>query len=417
MRAVVLCGGRGTRLAGVAGPVPKPLVPVAGRPVLDRILESLAEHGFHDVVLTVGHLADAVRRHVGDGSRHGVRVEYAQETEPLGTAGALVGLRDRLGGDFLVVYGDLVLDLDLRRVAEAHRASGGACTLTVHPNDHPYDSDVVDTLPDGRVRAILPKNTERTGWYANQVNAGVLVLNTELLAPLEPGRAYEIERDLVLLAVARGEAYAYRTSEYVRDMGTPERLARAERDLLSGLVASRRRAEPRKAVFLDRDGTLNRLVGLVTEPGQLEIPETTYQALAAINASEYLAVVVTNQSVLARGLCTVEELDEIHRSLETRLGERGVYIDALYYCPHHPDGGYPEEVPELKTVCACRKPATGLLDQAAADLNLDLGACFLVGDSAGDMEAARRAGMPGVLADPDVLVAVSSILDLERTSR
>ena len=125
-------------------------------------------------------------------------------------------------------------------------------------------------------------------------------------------------------------------------------------------------------MFLDRDGTINIEKGFLTDAEDFELIEGAAKAIRTINQSEYLAVVCTNQPVIARGECTFNKLREIHDKMETLLGQEGAYLDAIYYCPHHPDKGFEGERPEYKIDCDCRKPNDGLLRKAAADFNIDL---------------------------------------------
>ena len=185
----------------------------------------------------------------------------------------------------------------------------------------------------------------------------------------------------------------YVSAEYIKDMGTPERWEAVGKDIASGKVARLNRRNPRPCIFLDRDGVLNREVNLLSRPEQLELLPGAAQAVRAINQSGYLAVVVTNQPQIARNLCSIEELRGIHDRLETLLGAEGAYLDAIYYCPHHPDKGYPEERPEYKIDCDCRKPKPGMLLQAARDLHIDLSASYMIGDSPRDVGAGEAAGV------------------------
>jgi mannose-1-phosphate guanylyltransferase/phosphomannomutase len=151
------------------------------------------------------------------------------------------------------------------------------------------------------------------------------------------------------------------------------------------------------AVFLDRDGTLNFDYGWITSPAKIELLPGAGEAVRMINDAGLLAVLVTNQPVIARGECTVEELDVIHQKLASLLAKSGARLDAIYYCPHHPVGGMVGERPELKIRCHCRKPAPGLLEAAASDLNIDISRSWMVGDSERDLGAAAAFGIPAVL--------------------
>ena len=196
-------------------------------------------------------------------------------------------------------------------------------------------------------------------------------------------------------------------------MGTPERYAEVSRDYLSGKVSRRNLCNKQKAIFLDRDGTINKYVGFLRNINDFELLENTAEAIHRINDSDYLAIVVSNQPVIARGEVTFEELDEIHNKMETLLGKKGAYLNRIYFCPHHPDSGFEGEVKELKIECNCRKPKPGMLYQAAKDFNIDLTESFMIGDSNNDVEAGKAAGCSTIKIDTDgdLLEAVNKVLE------
>lgn len=400
MIAVIMAGGKGTRIASVARDIPKPMLPIEGVPVLERELECLRSQGFTEVILTVGHLKDAIISYFGNGSGlspatgkpFGVKIDYFEETEPLGNAGALYELRDRLTEDFLLLNGDAIFDVDFNRFVDAHRRMGGLATLFTHPNSHPYDSGLIIADKDGAVLEWLTKEDERPKWYKNRVNAGLHVLSPKLFEERPDTPKVDLDRQILKPLAGTGKLFCYDSPEYVKDMGTPERYAAVCEDFHRGVVTAKNLRTKQRAVFLDRDGTINKYVGFLRKPEELELLPGAAEAIKKINESGYLAIVVTNQPVIARGEVTVEQLDEIHNKLETLLGQEGAYLDAIYYCPHHPDKGFPGEIPELKINCDCRKPKPGMLLKAAEDFNIDLNQSWMVGDDERDMEAGQVAG-------------------------
>ncbi|MCD8182046.1 MAG: HAD family hydrolase [Bacteroides sp.] len=176
-------------------------------------------------------------------------------------------------------------------------------------------------------------------------------------------------------------------------MGTPDRYEKVCQDVISGKVARLNKQYPRAAVFLDRDGVINKEVKFLHKPEQLELIPGAAEAIRQINQKGYLAIVVTNQPVIARNMCSIEELNYIHALLETMLGKEHAYLDAIYYCPHHPDSGYPEERKEYKIICDCRKPQPGMILKAAKDWNIDLSQSYMIGDSENDVKAGENAGL------------------------
>lgn len=399
VQVVILCGGKGTRMRAVAGGVAnKVLVPVAGVSVLRRQLGLAAAQGFKDVLLLVGEGADAIEEHIGDGSGLGINVTYVREKQPLGTAGAVKDALPHLGPTFLLLYGDVALDMDLRRLVRFHETTGAEATLVVHPTDHPLDSDLLEIDEESRVVTFHPKPRPEEQVVANLANAGVYVLDRKVVEGLGEVQGKDFGRDVFRELVAGGaRVYGYLTVEYCKDMGTPERLARVERDFGTARLRNRAAGAKRTAVFLDRDGVINRWVGYIDDPQDLHLLPGAGEGIRRINESGDLAVVVTNQPVVARGEVTEAGLRALHAKLETLLGKHGAFLDRIYYCPHHPDRGFPGEVVAYKKSCECRKPAPGLIFRAAQDMDINLAESGLIGDSTRDMLAARRGGLLAML--------------------
>lgn len=399
-----MAGGRGTRIAELFPDIPKPLIPVDGMPILEREIRSLAAQGFKDIILTIGYLADKISSYFGDGSKFGVRIDYYVEEIPLGNAGALFQLRDKIGSEpFLLLNADAAFDVDFNRMVAFHKQHGGLVTLFTHPNSHPYDSGLIIADKDGNVEKWLSKEDERPQWYNNRVNAGLHIIDPKVLdesmknlvikeATGFPKGKVDLDRQILKPLCGTGQMFCYDSPEYVKDMGTPERFHQVEADFKNGVVKAKNLINKQKAIFLDRDGTLNKYVGFLRNIDDFELIEGVPEAIKLINQSGYLAIVVTNQPVIARGEVSWDELNEIHRKMETLLGKAGAYIDGIYICPHHPDKGFEGERPEYKIKCDCRKPKPGLLLQAAKDFNIDLSQSIMIGDSENDVEAGLIAG-------------------------
>ena len=421
----MMAGGRGTRVSSVASDIPKPMICVGGKPVLEREIECLREQGFTDLIITVSHLGHIITDYFGDGSRFGVKIEYYVEETPLGNAGALFRIKDRLTEDFLLLNADAVFDIDFNRFVAYHRQCGGLATLFTHPNSHPYDSGLIVTDPDHVVAQWLTKEDARPDYYRNCVNAGLHVLSPALLEQRPGTEKVDLDRQILKPLAGTGKMFAYHSPEYVKDMGTPERYEAVCRDFASGLVKSRNLSNPQKAIFLDRDGTINRYVGFLRSIDDFVLLPGVAEAIRRINSSSYLAIVVTNQPVIARGEVTTAQLDEIHAKMETLLGQSGAYIDGIYFCPHHPDKGYEGEIPELKIVCGCRKPKPGMIFQAAEDFHIDLASSWVVGDSRNDIECGLNAGCRTILigessedfgqddSEPSLPAAINQILEVD----
>ena len=339
------------------------------------------------------------------GRPFGVHIEYYFEKEPLGNAGALFKIKDKLDSDFLLLNADAVFDVDFNRFVAFHKEHGGLVTLFTHPNSHPYDSGVIIADRSGTVEKWLAKEDDRPKYYRNRVNAGLHVINPSVLEKSgidaekigttgENGKSIKVDLDRQLLKplAGTGKMFCYDSPEYVKDMGTPERYYSVCADYKAGRISEKNLKNKQKAVFLDRDGTINKYVGFLRSIDDFKLIDGVAEAIKEINASGYLAIVVTNQPVIARGEVSFGELEEIHNKMETLLGREGAYVDAIYYCPHHPHKGYTGERPELKIDCECRKPKPGMLLKAAKDFNIDLSQSWMVGDGENDIKAGMNAG-------------------------
>ena len=399
MKTVIMAGGKGTRAAAIAGDIPKPMIPVCGKPILERQIECLKKNGLREIIIVAGYLGQRIKEHFGDGASFGCAISYYTETEPLGTAGALYRIKD-LKGDFILLNGDLVFDLDFSRMIAFHREQQAWASLAVHPNSHPYDSALIISGDDNRVTGWLNREDERTSYYKNQVNAGIHILSADLLENCPQNKEQvDLDRDILKPSISSGRIFAYATPEYIKDMGTPERYAQVSSDIANGIAGQKNLSLKQKCVFLDRDGTINTFNGLVTRPEALELIDGAAAAIQRINALGYLAIVITNQPVIARGTANFETLELIHRKMETDLGKAGAYIDDIFFCPHHPDRGFPGERPEYKIDCDCRKPKPGMILRAAHKYNIDLARSFMVGDDLRDIQAGINAGCKPVFLD------------------
>ena len=253
------------------------------------------------------------------------------------------------------------------------------------------------TNKDGSVEKWLTKEDKRPCWYKNVINAGLHVISPKLLEQEINTPKIDLDRQLLKPLSGTGMMFSYQSPEYVKDMGTPDRYEMVCKDFIDGVVENRNLKNKQKAIFLDRDGTINNYVGFLRNIDEFELMDGAAEAIKLINQSGYLAIVVTNQPVIARGEVTYSQLDEIHKKMETLLGDEGCYIDGLYFCPHHPHKGYEGEIPELKFDCECRKPKPGMLLKAAKEFNIDLSQSFMIGDGDNDVLAGKNAGCKTIL--------------------
>ncbi|MCL2242950.1 MAG: HAD-IIIA family hydrolase [Treponema sp.] len=386
-----MAGGKGTRAASIASDIPKPMIPVCGKPILEYQIDCLIKNKLTDIIIVVGHLGNHIKEHFTDGSRFNCNISYYTETEPLGTAGALFKINN-LSDNFILLNGDVILDMNFKRMISFHKEKKADVTLAVHPNSHPFDSALIISDTNNKITGWINREDERS-YYKNTVNAGVHILSLNFLKKCtQPKVKIDLDRDILKPNILTSEIYAYCTPEYIKDMGTPERYAQVTTDIEKGIVHSKNLSVKQKAVFLDRDGTINIYNCFIRKPEEFELIEGAAEAIKIMNRLGYLVILITNQPVIARGEIDFQTLDLIHMKMETDLGKQGAYLDDIFYCPHHPDKGFEGERPEYKIDCDCRKPKPGMILKASEKFNIDLSKSYMAGDHNRDMQTAINAG-------------------------
>jgi len=386
--AFVLAGGLGTRLRAVMPDRQKVLAPVAGRPVITRLLDQLAEAGVRRAVLGVGHGAAQVRASLG-ASYGPMTLDYSEEAEPQGTAGALRDARPLLRSDpVLVLNGDSFVEANLPAFAAWHRARRAAASVLLTTLPDPSRYGRVETDACGRVTAFLEKAHGLGGAAPGApaaINAGVYLLGQAVIDRLGAGTPLSLERDVLPSLVGAG-LYAYPGGGRFIDIGTPESYADAEAFFASASPPVAAAAASRPFVVLDRDGTLIEERQYLSDPEEVSLLPGVADALRAMRRDGLGLVVATNQAGVGRGRFPEGRVGEVHRRLEALLAAQGVALDGIFYCPHHPDAG-----------CDCRKPGTGMVRQAAAALGPRAVPVAVVGDKRCDVDLARGLGVPAVL--------------------
>lgn len=368
-QAVILAGGRGTRLLPLTADLPKPMLPFHGRPFLAFLLELLAGQGIRRVVLLLGYLPDAIRGHFGDGGALGLHIDYCVTDVDADTGTRLRAARDLLDAHFLLLYCDNYWPLRLDAMWAHLLHSGCEALVTAYANRDGYTRSNLELAADGRVVAY-DRARRRPGLHA--VDIGFMILRRDCLRELPDGDC-SLEADLLPRLVARGALTAYTTEHRYYSVGSHERLPSTHEFLAR-----------RPAVFLDRDGVLNRRM----PPARYVCSRDDWQwlpgaldALRALHLAGVRTFVVTNQPGIARGHLDAATLDGIHAAMCDDVLRAGGAITGIYHCPHGWDDG-----------CDCRKPRPGLLFRAQREHLLDLSRVTFLGDDARDGEAADAAG-------------------------
>ena len=393
-----MAGGKGTRLKEITkDEIPKPMAKILDKPILEYQIEVLRENNVLELIIVIGHLGNKIKKYFKDGRDFGVNITYIEEKEPLGTAGAFYYLKEYIKEDFILLFGDLIFDIYLKRMIEFHEKKASFATLFVHPNSHPYDSDIVLLDEDNKIVGFDSKNNIRNYFYDNCVNAGIYIISNKLLNKIDKLQKIDLEKDILSKEIENEKMYGYYSSEYVKDVGTVERINKTSEDIQNNILKKKNLKNRQKCIFLDRDGTINIHKGLITNPQEIELEKYVAEAIRKINSSEFITVVITNQPQVARGLCSLKDIENINKRLKTLLGENGVYVEDVYFCPHHPDKGYPEENKDYKIKCKCRKPDIELIEKAKLKYNIDLENSWFIGDTTIDIQTGINANMNTIL--------------------
>lgn len=411
MKIVIMAGGKGTRISSMRSDVPKPMIDLLGKPVLQHQIEFFRNNGYNEFIIVVGYKAEIIKDYFCDGKDFGVNIKYYTENEPLGTAGALKYLKEDLNDDFFLVNADIIFNIDIDRFFKFHKEKKAVVTIATHPNNHPYDSSLIFTDDNKNVTKWIVKEDDRTNLFGNRVNSGIHIISPKIFYLLEniKNLKIDLDRDVFRKILDCNKLFAYDTPEYIHDMGTPERYERTVLDLKNNLPFIKNLKNKQRAIFLDRDGTINKYKGFINKHQDIELIEGVPEAIKTINNSEYLAIVITNQPVIARGECTFEELEKIHDKLKYLLGCSQAYVDDILYCPHHPDSGFEGEIKELKINCNCRKPNNGLILKAVEKYNIDLSKSYMIGDSLIDIECGENSGCTSFLISNDKYERISTV--------
>lgn len=387
MQVVILAAGFGTRLQNVLNGKPKSLAPIGGTPLIEHQLKLLASQGLLDIIICTGYQGNQIQQYCDAGRKWNMNITYSHEDRPHGTATTLNYIKPLIKDDFLMFYGDLALNMNFHAMIDEHQKYQPLITLAVQASNHPYDCDLVEES-DGYAVKLIPKNRP-PGFYPNLINGAVQVCTRKIFDYISD-QTPDFDKDVLPLALANGEkVLAYRTVEYIQDIGTKERYQKVSQDFDRGYLNRENLKKPKKAIFLDRDGTINQYIDqqYISHPDGMKLLPGVAPAIKRINDSDYLAICLTNQGGIAKKQFDQATMQQIHNKMETLLVREMAYLDRIYLCPHH------HEI----SPCECRKPKVGMALQAKNDYNIDLSNSFMIGDTSRDIEMGQAVGMTTVL--------------------
>lgn len=389
LKALIFAAGLGERLRPLTDARPKCLLPLAGRPLLDYWMEALAACGVGEVLInTHAHRAQMSEYVEAVNRRGGMRLVESYEPNLLGSAGTVARHAEFAAGAdrLLLVYADNFSDVDLPRMLDFHGSHDDPLTMMLFHADEPRRCGIAEVDGCGRILNFIEKPEEPAGDLAN---GGLYVLDATLYREVAAMRAFDLGGDVLPRLVGRMRGWVW--DGYHRDIGTLASYQRAEQDAPAVLRARGYLADAtRPCVFFDRDGTLLEFVDRLSDPAQVRLADGCADAIRRLRAAGFACVVVTNQSLVGKGLLSEERLSEIHAEMRRQLAEAGAALDGIYYCPVAPAGSDRTRVEHPD-----RKPGPNLLKRAARDLSLCLEASWMVGDMISDVLAGTNARCRG----------------------
>lgn len=319
-----------------------------------------------------------------------LNIKFIEEGKKrLGTAGSLKILSEENYKYFIIIFGDLLFNFNFKKLINFHKKKSSDCTLVVHPNSHPKDSDCLKLNDDQMLIKFYKKPHKSI--TPNLCLSGISIINRKVLNLIKANRTQDFSKFLIpKIQKKKFKIFGYNSREYIKDVGTFSRIREAKNDLKSIKYTKGNINKKIPAIFLDRDGVIN----LDQNNGKYQNPDKIInkvpKAIKIINSKGFLCVLITNQPSIAKGYITLSKLKNDFISLENKLSTKGAYIDRIYFCPHHPDKGFKNEIKNLKINCNCRKPKNGLILRAIKDLNIDRKRSYFIGDRYTDYLAAKK---------------------------
>ena len=394
--AVIICGGQGSRLSKSGIGTPKSLLIFHGNSLIYLQIKNLYDFGIRNFIFSLGVGATEIIVHLNT-----IKEDFCDSNFEFwidgilgGTAGNLISNFNSLPEEFILIYGDIFIDIDFRKTLAGIKQDFDLVFI-YRPSEHPQDSNILLMNDEKRVIEIKSKGDFNFEMDNRLASTGLMLCNKTLFRVIKSvkGKSIDLESDILQKYLNELKIFGTKLYGYARDIGTPNRLKRTLFETSQGLNSYKKSG----IIFLDRDGTLNYDIGFFSDPGKLKLLPNVGEAIKMINQSEFYAVVVTNQSGIARNVFTVQQLDEVHNHMHSLLLDSGAVLDNVYFCPHHPDMGFPEEDPIFKKNCRCRKPMPGMLIKAIDDYEIVKTNCWMFGDSLRDINAAKAISINSTL--------------------
>jgi mannose-1-phosphate guanylyltransferase/phosphomannomutase len=388
MQFVIQTGGKGTRVKKITNGNAKCLINIGKKKIIDFQYERLKKYTKKKIIILNNIKFKSLEIYLK--KKYESKFFFFNEKNSLGTGGAIKSLKEVSCGTFVMIYGDIIFDIDFNRLINFHKKNKADVTLVSHPNKHPYDSDIISVNNLYRVEDFHIK-PHKKNTIGNLCCSGIFVFNKNILREIKNKKKQDFTRTVVPnLIKKKYKIFSYNSREYMKDAGTVDRIQEVKNDIKLKKPQKLNFKKKIPAIFLDKDGVINKEKYDNNYQDIKCINSGVLEAIKIINNSNYLAVVVTNQPAIAKGFVKEEQVLKDFKYLESYLGKYQAYLDRIYYCPHHPKQGFVGEVKKFKIKCKCRKPENGMIIKASKELNLDFKRSIMLGDKIDDYMAAKK---------------------------
>ena len=395
MDIAILIGGEGSRIKKISKTVPKPFLKIGNKSIIDHQLKFLSK--IKKKIFLLSNKKYSRFHHQLKQKYKNIKFKIIEENMRLGTGGSLRSLIKYKNENYLIIFGDLIFNINFKKFYKFHKKNKSDLTLLVHPNDHPYDSDLLEINEKNRLTKFHKKPHKKNN-IGNLSLSGILILNRKVLKHIKPNKFQDLSKNILpKLLKKKCKIFAYNTREYVKDVGTPKRIRLVKKQIQTKKFTNGNIDKKLPAIFLDRDGVINKEYHNFKYQDPMNINKGAVSAVKKINNKGYLSVIITNQSAVAKGFITLDKLKNDHKKLEYYFGTKGAYFDRIYFCPYHPEKGFEGENKKYKKKSTWRKPDNGMLLQAIKDLNIDIKKSYMIGDQSVDYYAAKKTGIKCLL--------------------
>tara|TARA_B100000767_G_scaffold273534_1_gene303958 strand:- start:36235 stop:37506 length:1272 start_codon:yes stop_codon:yes gene_type:complete len=404
---VILVGGKGSRVSKLLKGKSKPEIEILPNiKIVDFQIKNLVKLNKKIIFLSnVSH--SSFRKHIETKYKN-YDIDIIEESKPLGTGGSLAQLKKYKYKFFLIIDGDLIFNINFKKLVKYHKLKKSNCTLVVHPNNHPHDSDCLKINTGSKIEKFFLK-PHRNININNLCLSGIKMINKNCLNILEDNKYQDFSKIFLKKLIKKKTIYAYNTREYIKDVGTPNRIKEFKREYRTIKFKKANIDKKIPAIFIDKDGVINFLNKKKNYQDIKKIMTGVINSLKLINESGYLAIMITNQPAVAKGFISENKLKNDLCLLSSKLGQNNVFFDRIYYCPHHPEKGHKYENKKFKIICNCRKPKNGLFLKAIKELNIDVTKSYMIGDQISDYIAAKKTKIKFIGISNDVNVISKKI--------